>query len=109
MFWISLDDKGQGTALSAPTFPGSAVDTLAGSRDGLLLLAPDPQNATHVWLASSTFTSVGGTILHGFVGAADATPIRKNLGYIAGLAVDETYVYWTETDGRVRRTPKNPL
>lgn len=62
-------------------------------------LAPDP--------LSSDCWAAGSTTIYRATSTGTALTFRSSLSGVNGVAADSQYVYWTQSDGRVRRAPKN--
>jgi hypothetical protein len=105
MFWVNVDTLGQGTGLSSSSSFLSTPTTVANAQTGLRIVAYDPTFTTTVWLGVVNGST--GTILKASTSTSTATIFRQNLTGLGGIAVDSSYVYWTQSDGRVYRFLKN--
>ena len=72
-----------------------------GPAAGLSFIAPDPSSTSYVWAASTS------SIVRGFYTGSPQQTFRSGLVGIGGIAVDSSYVYWTQSDGRVYRALKS--
>lgn len=80
----------------------SIAYTAVGPATGLFALAPDT-SSTYVWGATSS------TITRGYYAGGQQTTFKSGLVGVGGIAVDSSYVYWTQTDGRVYRASRSGL
>lgn len=104
LFWI--DDRGGSSFIASAgskLVAGPADLGVAGAN--VRFVAADPVSSALYWVGMSSPVSGGSQILRVTVGV-NPTTFRAKLTGLGGLAVDETYVYWTLSDGRVYRAPK---
>jgi hypothetical protein len=104
LFWIAND--GAGTAQSASRFGGSAFSSTPATL-GLEYLATDPQSSSSffVGIAPSTLAGASSIVkLSAF--STTPTPVRQSLTGLGGVTADSSYVYWTQSDGRVYRAQR---
>jgi hypothetical protein len=102
LYWLDGVATGAPSARIAPKAEVSVHETL--SVPGARLLAPDPDDSDGaLWVG--VFRPTGGFSI---VRASLTTTreFRVGLPALAGLAVDASYVYWTQGDARVYRAPK---
>jgi hypothetical protein len=105
-FWI----EGNGTsdtvwATSSRSASPSAYDTGVPAGIGFEHFArygsSAPSSTSTYWVANSS------SIYRAYyVGGSQTAPFRTGLPNIQGIAADSTYVYWSQTDGRIRRAPQ---
>ena len=109
LFW--LDDQAGGFS-GANTAPKDGLDGGVGlfvrPLPGALTLAVDPTSPSTFYVALAGTQGPGDSyIVKATASSSNVTSFRRGLGGIGGLAVDATHVYWTQTDGRVYRAPKD--
>jgi hypothetical protein len=104
MFWLDDQSPNFTSANTAPKtgLDGGALITRAAT--GARFLAVDP-NLTNFYVAIGT-PGEGYSIVRGDVTTVLMTSFRTGITGLGGLAVDDRYVYWTQSDGRVYRAPK---
>ena len=105
VFW--LDDRGGGisSARSGYSFtPGTAHPSASGQ--AIRFITADRFSARY-WVGVAGPGLGGGSILRAFVLSSATTPFREGITGLGGIAVDSSYVYWTQSDGRVFRAPIN--
>ena len=101
LFWIA--DDGAGTAQSASRFGGTAFSSTPATV-GLKYLSNDPQSTSSFFVGIAPSTLAGASqIVKLSAGSIISTPVRQNLTGLGGVAADSSYVYWTQSDGRVYR------
>jgi hypothetical protein len=102
IFWLNTPSVGVGQAQSATaTTVLTSANTMVPASNGVKLVTPDPSSSTYAYAV------VGSAIQRVYyTGAIAPTTIRTGLTSINGLAVDSSYVYWTQNDGRVYRALK---
>jgi hypothetical protein len=104
LFWI--DDDGSGTAQSASRFGGTAFASTPATT-GLRYLATDPQSTSSFFVAITPSNAVGASqIVKLSAFSTTAVMVRQNLTGVGGVAADSSYVYWTQSDGRVYRAAR---
>jgi hypothetical protein len=97
-WWISSGEV-YASSSKGPSASGSPVSIAAS---GLEYVTPDQTDSSSAWAANSN------AIYH----ASDfgtATAFRTGLSTVNGLAADFTYVYWTESDGSIKRASRGGL
>ncbi len=101
MFWIASD--GAGTAQSAFRSGGSAF-TSAPATVGLKYLSIDPNNSSAFFVGIAPSVLPGASSIEKLSSSSViTTPVRQNLTGLGGIVADGSYVYWTQSDGRVYR------
>lgn len=104
LFWLEYNSgTDTGIAYGNSSKTSSINYQVHPSTTGLRYIAADPSSSTQVWLATPT-QILRGTYSSGVSGAA--VPFRTGLTNVGGIAVDSSYVYWTQSDGRVYRASK---
>jgi hypothetical protein len=104
LFWLEYNsgsDTGQAYGNSSKF--SSTFYQVHPATTGLRYIASDPSSSTTAWLATTT-QILRATYSSGVSGVA--VPFRSGLTGIGGIAVDNNYVYWTQSDGRVYRASK---
>ena len=104
LFWIASD--GAGTAQSASRF-GSSAFTSSPATLGMKLLSIDPNSSSafFVGIEPSALPGASSIVkLSSF--SVVSTPVRQNLTGLGGIVADSSYLYWTQSDGRVYRAPR---
>lgn len=108
LFWI--DDLGNGSfnATSGSKFSTSTA-RVASAGSSVRFVAADPSEDSF-WIGVLDTNGSTGTILHAFpsVQGPSPMPFRTGIVGLGGIAVDNAYVYWTQSDGRVYRKLKSP-
>jgi hypothetical protein len=109
LFWINYDAPSIAGELRSSSSFGGAASIAVSLRDGLRFLALDPSSTQTIWAATVPTTGEAGEILRASAtGAFTPEPVVSGVGgSVGGLAVDAAFVYWTQSDGTVRRVPKN--
>lgn len=98
LFW--LDDQGAKVAKKA----GGEPRAVLGGR----AIAVDPTSPTTLWIAvEGPPPSREWSIVKASAVNETTAPLRRGLAPIGGIAVDESNVFWTASDGRVYRAAKN--
>jgi hypothetical protein len=104
LFW--LDDLGTGAysarSASKTFFPNTGQTSLAGS--SLRFIAASPFDGTY-FLGNIGVDS--SSIYRAFAGSSSSSMFLGGIPGLGGIATDGTYVYWTQSDGRVYRAPVN--
>jgi hypothetical protein len=104
LFWIAFD--GAGTAQSAPRFGGSAFSSTPATL-GLTILATDPNSTSNFFVAIAPSTGTGASqIVKLSSFSTGGVMVRQNLTGVGGVAADSSFVYWTQSDGRVYRAAR---
>lgn len=104
LFWIA--DDGSGTAQSAPRFGGAAFSSTPATL-GLRILSTDPQSTSSFFVAITPSTAVGASqIVKLSSFSTTAVMVRQNLTGVGGVTADNSFVYWTQNDGRVYRAAR---
>lgn len=98
LLWLETSN-GLGTIYANSSRFSSTVNTAIGPLAGLTFLATDP-SSSYVWGASST------SIVRGFTSGSTTSTFRTGLFGVGGIAADSSYVYWTQSDGRVYRASR---
>jgi hypothetical protein len=105
LFWIA--DDGAGVAQSAARFGGTAFSSTPAT-SGLKLLATDPQSTSSFFVGIAPSTSPGASsIVRLSAFSTTTTPVRSGLTGLGGIVADSSYVYWTQSDGRVYRAQRS--
>lgn len=105
LFW--LDDRGGGvsSARSATKLgPSTAQASVSGS--GVRFLAADRFSSGY-WVGITGAGLGGGSIVRAFASTSSTIPFRTGITGMGGIAVDSSFIYWTQSDGRVFRAPIN--
>lgn len=105
LFW--LDDRGGGvfSATSASKF-ATTIPRVSTSGSTVRFIAADPQLGQY-WIGIRGAGAGASSILRAVAGAGSTTTFRAGLTGLGGIAVDDAFVYWTQSDGRVYRAPKS--
>lgn len=100
VFWLDFDGT-NGRGHQAAIITGSTTfDIGSASSPGVRFLRLDPKSETGSFLASpDSILQAKGTAL---------TTFRPKVPSLGGLAVGDSFVYWTQKDGRVLRAPRPP-
>lgn len=104
LFWI--DDRLAGSFIAtsgSKLAPGAAQQSYTST--SLPFVSADPGSSSVYWLGIGSPATGGSQIVRATTGGT-FTVFRSKLTGLGGLAVDSTYVYWTQSDGRVYRAPK---
>jgi hypothetical protein len=88
-------------------FSGGTATTVIPSTPGLRLVALDQSISSQVWGGVVPAGGQNCQIIRGTTSGTTPTPVVQNITNLGGFAVDSTYVYWTQSDGRVYRRHKN--
>jgi hypothetical protein len=105
LFWI--DDRGGGVSSARSGFkdtPFAATPSVSGST--VRYLAADRFSSTY-WIGIDGPGFGGGSILRAFGGSSPTSLFRGGITGLGGVAADSSYVYWTQSNGRVYRAPTN--
>jgi hypothetical protein len=105
LFWI--DDRGGGLSSARSGFkdtPFAATPSIVGST--VRYVAADRFSSTY-WVGINGPGFGGGSIVRAFGGSAATSLFRSGITGLGGLAADSSYVYWTQSNGRVYRAPTN--
>jgi hypothetical protein len=106
LFWIDFDTgTNAGVAKSVSRFGGTTFSSTAATV-GLRHLALDPQSTTSFFVAAVPSTPGTSVIAKLSSSSTTPTPVRQNLTDVGGIAADASYVYWTQSDGRVYRAQR---
>jgi hypothetical protein len=73
---------------------------------GLKLLVPDTLSS-YVYGGIVPGTGRNGSIIRNYYSGATPSTIVSGLPSLNAFTVDSSYLYWTESDGRVRRATKS--
>ncbi len=104
VYWTS-DDNGNGSVSSASRFGGGIVTSIA-SKPAVKSFVVDTSGG-NVWFTSVPSNGIGASsIWRVSTSGGLATLYRANLTEIGGIAVDNSFVYWTQGNGRVYRAFK---
>lgn len=96
LWWVESGSLWRSSSKSA-----SSVATNTGaSGTSAEKIAPDT-SSIYFWAATTT------SIYKAYYTGASTQIFRSGLTGVGGVAADSTYVYYTQSDGRVRRAPKN--
>lgn len=95
LWWLSSGQlyRSSKTALSTAT-PAGVPGTVTK-------IAPDPSTSTIFWAATSS-----SIYRASYLGSSSTVLFKSGLSTILGVAADNAYVYWLQSDGRVRRALK---
>ena len=102
LFW--LDDRGGGVLSARSASKGgaaSAQPSLTGT--SVRFIAADPFGGSY-FVGVIGVGNVTSAIYRAFAGSPSNMPIRDGILGLGGIASDGSYVYWTQSDGRVYRT-----
>jgi hypothetical protein len=105
LFW--LDDRGGGVSSARSGYkftPNIAEPSASGS--AIRFIAADRFSSSY-WIGVTAQGFGGGSILRSFGLSSSTTPFRTGISGLGGIAVDSSYVYWTQSDGHVFRAPIN--
>jgi hypothetical protein len=107
LWWIDYDNiGGDGTAQSASRFGGTPF-TSAPATIGLKVLGLDPNNTSAAFVGTVPSTVTGASTITKLSSSSTfVTQVRQNLTGVGGVAADSSYVYWTQSDGRVYRAQR---
>lgn len=107
VFWLDYDTAQlEGTVQSVSRF-GTTVTTSSPPTVGLRVLAVDPNSTTSAFLAIAPSTTTGASSVgKATTSGSSITTVRPSLTGVGGVAVDSSFVYWTQSDGRVYRGPR---
>jgi hypothetical protein len=107
VFWLDARGGGVQSATSgAKLAPSTGIVSI--SAPSVRFIAADAFSNDY-WIGISNDAESGiSSILRATAGKVATTTFRTNLPGLNGLAVDSTYVYWTQDDGRVYRALKAP-
>jgi hypothetical protein len=105
LFW--LDERGGGvfSATSASKF-STTIAQVSSSGSIVRFVAAD-QQLSQYWVGIRGAGTGASSILRAVPGTGSTTTFRAGLTGLGGIAVDNAFVYWTQSDGRVYRAPKN--
>lgn len=104
LFWI--DDRFTNTYLAMSAGKTSPTTAQQGPTNSYLpFVAADPSSSVVYFIGIPSPVNGGSSIMR-ITSGGSATTFRSKLTGLGGLAVDGTYVYWTQSDGRVYRAPK---
>jgi hypothetical protein len=98
LWW--LDASGYVYATASKSTLTSSTDTGIPSSLSYRYFSPDPSNSSAFWVASDT-------AIHHAVYAGTSKPFRTGMSSINGMAADYQYVYFTQTDGTIKRASRS--
>ena len=106
LFW--LDDRGGGVYSARSAFKGGFGGTAQPSLTGssVRFLAASPFDSVY-FVGNLGSGLVSSSIYRAFAGSPSSTPFRGGIKGLGGIATDGSYLYWTQSDGRVYRVPTN--
>ena len=104
LFWIDQPSADTFVAVSGPKLTFGQATQGFGSTY-LRFVAADPTSTTTYWAAVGSPGNAASQIVQINVGGGFTT-FRSELTGVGGLAVDNAYVYWTQSNGRVYRARK---
>jgi hypothetical protein len=105
LLWIDYSTGSNvGIAQSISPTSGGSPFSSTPSTQGLKLLATDPNSSLSYFagIVPSTATGVS-SIVRLSASSTLSTMVRQGLTNVGGIAADSSYVYWTQSDGRVYR------
>lgn len=98
LMWLETSGGLVTATANSSRFSSSTYSSI-GPSAGLSFITPDT-SSTYVWAASTS------SIVRGYYTGSPQQTFRTGLVGIGGIAVDSSYVYWTQSDGRVYRASK---
>ena len=103
LFWIDYDTGlNIGIAQSASRAGGTPFTSV--TMTGLRLLALDPNSTSSFFVGVAASVAPGSSAIMKLSAFTTASGmVRQNLTGIGGIVADSSYVYWTQSDGRVYR------
>ena len=104
--WIDAVGSGTFAARSASKSFFTSTPATGLTETALRYVAADPI-ASEYWLGVGDDGNGAWQIYRVLVGTSSPTFFRSGTTDLGGLAVDDTYVYWTQPNGRVYRAFKN--
>lgn len=105
LFW--LDDQG-GDSRNATTALKSGATGLSRPVSGVQFIAVDPSFPSSFWMGIVRSDRPGdSSIVRASALSPSFTSFRSGLSGLGGIAVSDTHVYWTQSDGRVYRAAKD--
>lgn len=107
IFWINYDAPNIIGELQASFSTGGTATTAVPSSSGLRFLQPDPSFTTRVWAAAVPVGMASNSrIMRGESTGGAPVTVVQGINGLGGFTIDSSFIYWTQGDGRVRRTPK---
>ena len=108
LIWLDIDDQSLLSEVSHAPKTGAEAGLSNDLSAPISTIAVDPVDARIFYVATVASATNGGGEIHRYrTDGGKVTDIALyGIPSLNGLAVDETYVYWTENDGRVYRAPK---
>lgn len=105
LFWIDVGAGGISSARSGfNDTPFAATTSISGTT--VRYVAADRFTSSY-WIGV-VGTGLGrGSIVRAFGVSSGTSTLRSGITGLSGLAADASYVYWTQSDGRVFRAPAN--
>jgi hypothetical protein len=103
LFWIDVRGFGSSTAAYGPKVTFDPAETSFTGRDDRFIAADPVLDA--YWVGVVVAGGVG-SIVRVLPGSSSTMTLRSGLTGLGGIAVDATFVYWTQSDGRVYRAFK---
>ncbi|MCA9585495.1 MAG: hypothetical protein KC657_09065 [Myxococcales bacterium] len=106
IIWLDYDTNTNTGAAFATSRGGGAVTSAIPATVGLRRIAIDPSSTATFFALVQSAAPAGSAILR--ASALGGTPVtfRSQLTGVGGIAVDSTYLYWTDGSARVFRTRK---
>lgn len=106
MFWINYQSaqiRGEGHT----AFLGSTTSTIdVADTSGLRFLALDPSSSSTAWFGAVPVDDAVNSVIVKASTSGNGTMFLSGINGLGGVAVDSSYVYWTASDGTVRRMSK---
>ncbi len=107
LFWVDYDMSQNLGVVQVVSRFGTTVSTTTPSTSGLRVLGLDPNSSTAAFIGMTPSTATGASSVGKTVfGSSSITNVRQNLTGVGGVAADTSFVYWTQSDGRVYRAPR---
>lgn len=99
LLWLETNGA-QATAYANSSRFSATAYAAVGPLAGLVYIAPDV-SSSYVWAATTS------AIYRGIYTGSQTQAFRTGLVGVGGIAVDSSYVYWTQSDGRVYRASRS--
>ena len=105
LLWLDIDESSQPTVLGYVSKTGADAATFDTLGAPTTAIAVDPTDPKTFYIGLASAGSAAQIIRTRTDGSGYQT-FLYGLESVNGVAVDATYVYWTQNDGRVYRAPK---